>query len=395
VDLLNPYRVLDLADQRASLCGRLLAELGADVLKVEPREGEEGRRLAPFAGEARGTGESLHFAYHNAGKRAVTLDLETASGRALFRALVARADVVVESFAPGYLDARDVGPSAFGVGAGSPLLWCSVTPYGAVGPRANEPAGSMVSLAAAGVMRITGTPEGGPCDAPGALAHEAAAVYAAFGLLLAARARAAGAGGVWLDLSIQECALASLYPIAPAHYDYHETLDTRAGRALDIFVDCVDGPPVMVYPITLSAWEALVDWLERPDVLADPAWRDIRYRRVHADLLYAFLVPLGRSLPALDFFRQGQRLGIPTSPVYAPTQFLADPHEQVRAFARAIPDGAGGASPFPAAPYRVDGAPPLPTSPAPRLGQHNREIYGGELGLTAAELRALRACGAI
>src|SRR5438876_2840230 len=113
MNLLLPYRVLDLADHRASLCGRLLAELGADVVKVEPPEGEEGRRLAPFAGEAGGTGESLHFAYHNAGKRAVTLDPETAAGRALLGALVARADMVVESFATGYLDRLGVGPAAF------------------------------------------------------------------------------------------------------------------------------------------------------------------------------------------------------------------------------------------------------------------------------------------
>src|SRR5207247_612015 len=108
-----------------------------------------------------------------------------------------------------------------------------------------------------------------------------------------------------------------------------------------------------------------------------------------------FLEPLSRSLPALDFFREGQRRGIPTSPVYSPAQFLADPHEQARGFARPIPDGAGGTAPFPAAPFWVDGTPPLPTSPAPRLGQHNAAIYGGELGLSPSELRKLRAAGAI
>jgi crotonobetainyl-CoA:carnitine CoA-transferase CaiB-like acyl-CoA transferase len=392
--LLPPYRVLDLAGPEASLCGRLLADLGADVLKVEPPGGEPGRRRSPFHGDARGTGESLHFLYHNAGKQGVTLDVETAAGRALFRALVAEADFVIESFPPGYLDRLGLTHSELRT-PNSALIWCSVTPFGSDGPRAAEPADNMTLLAAAGVLRITGPTEEGPCDSPSALAYEAAAVYAAFGLLLAARARAATGRGTRIDLSIQECALSGLYPIAIAHYDYHETLDTRAGRALDIFVPCRDGADVMVYPVTASAWRGVVDWLSKPDVLADPAWLDIRYRRVNADAIYAFLEPLAQSLDSQAFFVAGQERGVPTSPVHSPARFLADPHEAARHFTREIPTPDGGTIPFPASPYWIDGAPPLPRAPAPRPGQHNAAIYGGRLGLTPCQRAALAANGAI
>ena len=130
--LIPPYRALDLTDRRAAFCGRLLADYGADVVKVEPPGGDASRRLGPFPGDAAGAERSLDFMFYNTNKRSITLDLERASGRALFRRLAADADVIIESYDRRYLYDRGIGFDA--LRADNPgLVMASVTPFGAAG----------------------------------------------------------------------------------------------------------------------------------------------------------------------------------------------------------------------------------------------------------------------
>ena len=131
--LLAPYRVLDLTDGNGWLCGRILGDLGADVVKIEPAGGDPGRRIGPFCGGGPRPAESLAWMAYNANKRGITLNLEAPAGQDLLRRLVHRADFLIESFAPGYLDGRGVGYRE--LRKISPrLVFTSITPFGQTGP---------------------------------------------------------------------------------------------------------------------------------------------------------------------------------------------------------------------------------------------------------------------
>lgn len=385
-------RILDLGGEIAGPTGRLLAALGAQVTLVEPPGGIDWRRRAPFSEFAPRSHASLFFAFHAAGLNAITLNLASRAGQTILHTLLASFDAALDAHPIAFWDR--LGVSLDSLQNRKPgQVWCSVTRFGARQSRSRQDADAMITLAASGVMRITGTTDGGPCPAPGALADEAAGVFAAAGILLAFQSKVEGP--IWLDISAQECALAGLYPISIAHFDYHGTLDNRAGRALDLFTPCADGRDVLVYPVTAGVWKALVHWLGDPDVLTDPSWLDIRYRRVNADAISAFLEALSRTMDSSAFFEEGQRRGIATSPVSTPRQFLEDRHERARAFSRPMQGAQDASHPFLAEPFRLDGDAVIAYAPAPPVGNANVATFCGQLGISRGELQALKASGAV
>src|SRR5207247_7887425 len=158
--LLTPYRVVDLAGPLGALTGRILADLGADVIKVEPPRGDPSREWPPFRDRG-GVRQSLHFMATNANKRGITLDVEAADGRFVLRDLARTADFVLESFAPGHLDRLGVGYRE--LSRDNPaLIVVSITPYGQTGPAAAYPASDIEIMAASGAMSLAGEPGGEP-----------------------------------------------------------------------------------------------------------------------------------------------------------------------------------------------------------------------------------------
>ena len=184
MSLLEGYTALDLADLRGQLCGKLLGDLGMEVIKVEPPDGDPVRRLGPFAGDAPHPEGSLRFAYLNAGKKSVALDVSEPPDREHFLRLVERADVLLESFDPGTLE-------RLGLGAGTlrqrnpRLIVTSLTGFGQSGPYRDYRCTDMVGLAMGGLMYVSGDPSLAPVKAPETQAFYFASVYAAFGTLLA------------------------------------------------------------------------------------------------------------------------------------------------------------------------------------------------------------------
>ena len=159
---LSGLRVIELADEKAEFCGKLLAGLGADVIKVEPPGGAPTRRIGPFVGDVEDPERSLHFWHYNFGKRGITLDLDSAEGRAELAQLAAGADVLLESFAPGHLGGIGLGYEALRE-ANPGLVMASISPFGQVGPYRDWQGSDLVHLAMGGVMMSTGydpTPEG-------------------------------------------------------------------------------------------------------------------------------------------------------------------------------------------------------------------------------------------
>ncbi|MDE0206623.1 MAG: CoA transferase, partial [Candidatus Tectomicrobia bacterium] len=159
--MLGPYRVLDLSDERGILCGKILADLGADVIQIEPPEGSPARRLGPFYRDEPGPDSSLFWWSYAANKRSTTLNLHTADGRALLKRLLPTADFLVESAAPGELAALGLGYDELAA-VNPALIVVSVTPFGQSGPYAGYQAPDLVGIGMAGLMYVTGDPDRAP-----------------------------------------------------------------------------------------------------------------------------------------------------------------------------------------------------------------------------------------
>ena len=207
--MLAGVRVLDLTDESGWLAGKVLAELGADVVKVEPTGGDPGRRRGPFLGGREDPERCLRWLALNTSKRSLVLDLESEAGRDGFRSLVARADVLLESLPPGWLDARGLG--GVGLRARNPeLVHCSITPFGSEGPRSRFRASDLVVVAMGGNAALTGDPDRAPlrCTLPTSTFH--GAPEAVLGVVLALHARETTGRGERVDVSLQECQLGTL-----------------------------------------------------------------------------------------------------------------------------------------------------------------------------------------
>ncbi len=204
--MLAPYRVIDLATDHRQLCGQILGDLGADVLLVEPPGGSETRHLGPFVDDIPDPDRSLGFWAYNRNKRAATIDIATADGQARLKELVASADVLIEGFAPGYLDAAGLGYAA--LSALNPgLVFVSISPFGQDGPKADWAATDLVVLAASGALLQTGDDDRAPCfiSVPQGYLH--AAGDAAAGALMALTARERDGLGQHVDVSAQISAM--------------------------------------------------------------------------------------------------------------------------------------------------------------------------------------------
>ena len=199
---LADLRVLDLTDGRGDICGRLLAELGADVISIEPPTGVESRRQAPFGPD----GSSPHFAVRNADKRSAVLDLrnpEALADRQIFLRLIPDVDVVLESWAPGTLADLELGPDVL-LTANPELVMASLTDFGQTGPDRNLASTDDVVFALSGWQALSGVPDKPPLLLPGSIASDTVGILGAFAVLVALVHRARGAGGQHLDVSALE-----------------------------------------------------------------------------------------------------------------------------------------------------------------------------------------------
>ena len=217
-----------LTDEAGQLCGKLLADMGAEVIKVEPPAGSRTRRVPPFLGDGTGPNDSLNFWHHNTSKRSITLDLRNDDGRAALAKLIATADVVLESLPQDLL--VTAGLDYEGVAATHPqLIVCSVTPFGREGPWASYQSTDLVHLALGGIMASTGydTLEDAPPIAPtGGQSWHIASYFAALGICVALFHRARGGGGQHIDVAVHDAAAVTT-EMAFHFYEYHRVVVRR------------------------------------------------------------------------------------------------------------------------------------------------------------------------
>jgi crotonobetainyl-CoA:carnitine CoA-transferase CaiB-like acyl-CoA transferase len=392
---LSAYRILDLTDSKGAYCTKLFADLGADVIKIEWPEGDLGRNTPPFVDDIPHMEKSLYFLHRNAGKRGITLNLETSDGRDIFRKLIKTADVLVENFPPDYMASLGLDYSALREIKPS-LIMASITEFGHSGPYKNRKGSNLVDFAMSGVMITSGYPGKEPCLCPGAPAYDAASLHANIEILSALWMRGTTEQGQYIDVSVHETSRLGLYPWIVPNYSYAlnpggppPTTETRMGASVYPVYPCKDGL-IRVIALTPRQWDALVRVLGNPEVLQLPDWRNFMYRIGNAEDLYALMLELTQKYTMIELFEAGKREGVPIAPILNVEAFYNSPHTKARGYFVEIDHPVAGKADYPGPPYKWSKTPAEIQRPAPCLGEHNEEIYCRELGFSKEELVALR-----
>jgi crotonobetainyl-CoA:carnitine CoA-transferase CaiB-like acyl-CoA transferase len=391
-NLLPGIRILDLADEKASFCSRLLADLGADVVKIERPGGDPSRRTGPFFGDPPHPERSLFFNYHNTNKRGITLNLENRVGREIFLRLVKRSDVVLETFPPGYL--RNLGLDFEVLREGNPgLIMASVTGFGQEGPRSKYKSCDIVASAFGGQMYVSGSPVTPPLKPFGEQSYYAASLFAAIGILLVLRKRKETGKGEHLDISLQE-AVASTLEHVMIRYLYEKIVSKRRGNihwsnAICILA-CKDGFMV----ITLfQQWETLVEWMDSEGMaedLREEKYREEEYRFRNLDHIIEVIRRWTKTHTKNELFESGQLMRFPWAPVVSPEEVLENPQLKARRFFIDVEHTEMSTSvKYPGVPYQFSTSLPNKWKRAPFTGEDNIQIYTEELGLSEEDLRRL------
>ena len=408
--LLAPYRVLDVSGELGAFCGRTLADLGADVIKIEPPSGDPARRLGPYYHDHLDEAQSLFWFTHQAGKRGITLDLTTASGQALFRRLVERADVVVESFPPGYLESLGIGPERL-LAEKPNLIVTSITPFGQSGPYRDFQAGDLELMALSGCMSVAGEPGRSPLRISHPQSAYWAGTYAAAGTILALFHRGRTGEGQHVDVSAQAC-LVSALGHAPTFWDLNGVDQKRqgvfmtgrsmTGAKMRVIWPCRDGYlNFIIYggEAGRRTNQAIVQWMQEkgmdvPPFLQEKDWGRFDIATVtqeEIDQIEQAIAPFFAQLTKAEFYEvviKRDMLGFPVATV---GDTLGDPQLEARGFWERVAHPELGASLLYPGPFaRIGRFQTRIRWRAPLLGEDNELIYGKELGLTREELIALR-----
>ena len=377
-------RVLDLAEGKAETCGRLLADLGAEVIRIEPPGGAASRRRPPLH-----AGISLHFATHNANKLGVTLDLHDPADRRRLLELVDGADFLIETERPGVLD-------RIGLGMGSlrernpSLVIVSVTDFGQTGPYRDWVATNATQIALGGELSRSGVPGRAPVLPPGALADECAAVQAAFAGLLAYVNRLETGHGDHVDCSVYELTAQVLDPglgisgSARGGMKPHELGRGRPDvRHFYPIFRCADGF-VRVALLAPRQWRAMFAWLGEPAEFADPAYDAFPARRNEHARLGELMAALFRGKTMAEISSYGESAGIPVEGLRGPADVLRTEHFLVRKALIDTEIAPGVSGRLPSGYLEVGGERAGIRFRAPEPGEHNAEILSRPKASTAS-----------
>ena len=389
-------RVVELAqDPQGEIVGKLLADQGADVVKVEPVGGAKGRRIGPWAAGHDGDPDySLHFWTYNTSKRSVVLDLESQAGRDERERLIADADVVITSGTPADLAAEDVDLTAL-TDRYQQLIALSVSPYGLTGPWADRRSSDLVALATGGILMSCGYDDHSipPIRPGGNQAFQTAASFGHTGLLLALLERQNTGLGQIVDVSMHE-AIAVSGELANPYWFYPRVLIERQtcrhaqpSPTSPALFECADGVQVY-FALILSdnkTWQILVDWLDTLGMaldLVDEEYLELAHRQENFPYIQTLMESFFLMQDSKTVYEEAQRRGLPLGPVSAPEDLLDDPHLAARGYFVDVPVD-GRDIKFPGAPFAFSYGTGAPTAP-PTLGADTDEVLASVPRIGAA-----------
>jgi crotonobetainyl-CoA:carnitine CoA-transferase CaiB-like acyl-CoA transferase len=405
-------RVLELSDERGEFCGKLLADLGADVIKIEPPGGQETRTVGPFYQDVPHRERSLSFWHYNTSKRGITLSLETEDGRGLFRRLAATADVILETFHPGYLPSLGLGYED--LKKDNPrLIMCSLTPFGQTGPWRDYQTSDLLHLAAGGQMASCGYSEEDVPDAPpiaggGGQAWHMGGEYAYIAIAAALVHRTMTGRGQYIDASVHEsCALTTEGAVTVYIYNKQVVRRQTGRHASATPTDrtqllCKDGKYVnalILFRLNPDRLRGLAEWMDEHDLagdLLDEKYRDPAVITENQPHINEVLVNFFANITQDEAYHGVQQRDFAMGAVRSPDEVMEDQHLEDRGFwaeVEYLEVGKKLLHPGPAGIF--NGSPWRISRRAPLIGEHNEEVLCGELGLTKAELAVLVEGGVI
>ncbi len=394
--LLSEVTVLDLTEGAAGPFGtKLFADYGARVIKVErPGTGDPARRVGPFPEGCDGDAGAL-FLFLNTGKESITLDIATATGRLMLLELVEHVDVVIEGFAPGLLDGIGLGYDAL-LQRNPRLLITSATPYGRSGPYAGHLATELTSYAAGGQMSLCGDADREPFMPAGHQASYQLGMHAFGATLAALYSVGILEAGQSVELAAMECMAATLELYLPDHtYVGREILTKRRGNiissTLGIF-PCADGyVGVHIMARNFASFARIMgtEWM-----LEDERFSSERNRLRQHDQILAQVYSWAAERTRAEIYQRSADERCTLAPVLTIPEVLKQPHLLERGFFRQLDDPRAGPLTYTGPPFRP-GEGEWELRPAPRLGEHNTDVYGELLDISSRDLVLLRQAGAI
>ncbi|MCP4753546.1 MAG: CoA transferase [Proteobacteria bacterium] len=398
---LSGLRVIEFGDLvSAPYCGKLMADLGAEVIKIEtPGIGDEARRRKPFAGEREGVERSGLFAYLNTNKFGITLDPKTQEGKTVFETLIREADILVENNLPKEM-------AALGLDYGSlekinpRLIMTSITPFGQTGPYRDYKATELNLFHGGGHGMITTAvleePVPTPTKAGGRQAMFGAGLSGAVASLCGIFARENTGEGQQVDVSVQEC-LAGQYESAIQHWVFNE--NEMGGVSVPVIMPITPLPCKDGYVYLMCVQDHEYDNFVK--IMGNPEWADNelfenRFTRAeYFDALVIFLAEWSEQYSKEEIFRIGQKGNVPVAPAYTPEEVVNLEHLNARAYFIDIDHPEIGRTRYPGAPYRFSETQWRIVRRAPLLGEHNEDILGGRLGYNQQDLEKMRMDGII
>ena len=393
--------VIECGDTLAAAYGaKLMADLGADVIKVEqPGQGDPARQLGPFPGGQPHPDKSGLFLYLNCNKQGVTLDLRESRGRELLHRLVREADVLIHDRPP--KKAADLGLDYEQLRLENErLVMASITPFGQTGPYRDYNAYDITTGSAGGWTWINGwpgNPDMPPLKAYGEQTRYQSGVNAAVAVMGALFWRLKSGRGQHIDVSAQEC-ITSIIEMAYTFWPYMQVPAVRWGQRpihpIDFF-QCRDGGWIFVLCIEEQQWQSFVELMGSPEWATWEVFGNRIVRASNYDALRPFLEEWVSEWDMDDLYRAAQQKRIPFAPASNIADLLSSEQLKARGFFVEVAHPQAGTLKQAGAPFKMIGTPWEIRSPAPALGQHNAAVFGARLGLSADEMKSLSQAGVI
>jgi crotonobetainyl-CoA:carnitine CoA-transferase CaiB-like acyl-CoA transferase len=384
---LKGIRVVELADYPAGeSVGRVLAQTGADVIKVELPEGAASRKVGPYAGGHENVENSLAFAFYNVNKRSVVIDYRTDSGKLMLKSILESADVCLTSFQPA--EARRIGLEGDSIRALSDsLIVVSITPFGLSGPWADRASSDLVALALGGMLNLCGYDDHSipPIRPGGDQAYQTAGSFALIGLMLALLERQQTGIGQLVDISLHNC-VAVGGELANPYWFYNKALVQRQTcrhaqptPTQPALFQCGDGRSVylLVTVADQKTWDILVGWMASMGVACDldePEYSDPRYRQERFPYIQGIIESFFLLKNGYDAYTDGQERGLPIGILNAPEDVFTDEHLAAREFFATLESADGWSGRYPTVPLRFSAFGSATPQRAPSLGEHTEEV---------------------
>lgn len=387
---LEGVRVLDFTQYLSGPhCTGVLSELGAEVIKVErPGKGEPERAAVPLTPRR----ESYQFLSYNRGKKSITLNLKSPKGVEIARKLAAKADVLVENFAPGVMDRLALGYADLSP-ANPGLVYASISGFGHTGPRRDEVAYDVVGQAMGGLMSVTGYPGGEPLKAGISLSDYMAGYNAVIGILAALHYRTVSGEGQAIDISMQDGIWAMVFPDRANYFD-DRVVPRRLGNRLSSSAPfgayhARDGH-VVICTITDPQWQKVLQAIGRGDLSGEPRFATREDRARNMDEVDAVVQAWCGERTVEEALAALRAVQVPCSPVPTFDQVADDPHLRSREMIVEVDQPVSGPVKLVGSVYKMSRTPGDRRKRIPTVGEHNQEVYGGLLGIDAQEMARLR-----